>query len=107
MSVQFVVNRSHVARHWQLPSVTQLRTAADVDALVDDPVALKMLLVEAVTSGNGAQPLLVYGDRWFRSAADVHVLPDDPALLVYGDKWLQNAADVHALPNTRRCSRCS
>lgn len=115
--VQSVVNRSHVVRHWRLPSVGQLRTAADVDALPDDPVAIKMLLVEAVIRGNGAQPLLVYGDRWLRSAADVHVLPDDPvllkmllaeavlrengaeALLAYGDKLLQNAADVHALPD--------
>ena len=115
--VESVRNGSYVVRHWQLPSVRQLRTAADVDALPDDPVALKMLLVEAVIRGNGAQPLLVYGDRWLRSAADVHVLPDDPvllkmllaeavirengaeALLVYGDKLLQNAADVHALPD--------
>ena len=117
MPVESVRNGSYVVRHWQLPSVRQLRTAADVDALPDDPVALKMLLVEAVIRGNGAQPLLVYGDRWLRSAADVHVLPDDPvllkmllaeavirengaeALLVYGDKLLQNAADVHALPD--------
>ncbi len=115
--VQSVVNRSHVVRHWRLPSVGQLRTAADVDALPDDPVAIKMLLVEAVIRGNGAQPLLVCGDRWLRSAADVHVLPDDPvllkmllaeavlrengaeALLACGDKLLRSAADVHALPD--------
>ena len=117
MRVESVGNGSYVVRHWRLPSVKQLRTAGDVDALPDDPVALKMLLVEAVIRSEGAHPLLVYGDRWLRSAADVHVLPDDPvplkmllteavirengaeALLAYGDKLLQNAADVHALPD--------
>ena len=117
MRVESVGNGSYVVRHWRLPSVKQLRTAGDVDALPDDPVALKMLLVEAVIRSEGAHPLLVYGDRWLRSAADVHVLPDDPvllkmllteavirengaeALLAYGDKLLRNAADVHALPD--------
>ncbi|MCY3568502.1 MAG: tyrosine-type recombinase/integrase [Chloroflexi bacterium] len=47
----------------------------------DDPVALKMLLVEAVSRGSGVETYLVYGDQWLRNAADVSALPDDPAML--------------------------
>ena len=81
MPLQSVGNRSAVVRHWRLPSVKQLRTAADVGALPDNPVLLKMLLAEAVLRENGAEALLVYGDKLQQNAADVHALPDDPALL--------------------------
>ena len=101
----------------RLPSVRDLRTAADVDALPNDSVALKMLLVEAVSRASGVETYLVYGDQWLRNAADVDALPDDPAmlkmllveavirwnaagtLLVRGDSSLRNAADVDALPD--------
>ena len=101
----------------RLPSVRDLRTAADVNALPDDPVALKMLLVEAVSRGSGIETYLVYGDQWLRNAADVDALPDDPAMLKMllveavirwdavgtlldcGDSSLRNAADVSALPD--------
>ena len=70
-----------MTRRRRLPSVGDLRTAADVDALPDNPVALKMLLVEAVSRGSGVETYLVYGDQWLRNAADVDALPDEPAML--------------------------
>ena len=106
-----------MTRRRRLPSVRDLRTAADVHALPHDPVVLKMLLVEAVSRGSGVETCLVYGDRWLRSAADVDALPDDPAMLKMllveavirwyavgtplagGDSSLRNAADVSALPD--------
>lgn len=106
-----------MTRRRRLPSVRDLRTAADVHALPDDPVALKMLLVEAVSRGSGVETYLVYGDQWLRNAADVDALPDNPALLKMllveavirwnaagtllagGDSSLRNAADVSALPD--------
>lgn len=106
-----------MTRRQRLPSVRDLRTAADVDALPDEPVALKMLLVEAVSRGSGIETYLIYGDQWLRNAADVDALPDEPAmlkmllveavirwnasgtLLVRGDNSLRNAADVSALPD--------
>ena len=106
-----------MTRRRRLPSVRHLRTVADVHALPDDPVALKMLLVDAVSRGSGVETYLVYGDQWLRNAADVDALPDDPAqlkmllveavirchavgtLLVCGDSSLRSAADVSALPD--------
>ena len=106
-----------MTRRRRLPSIRDLQTAADVHALPDDPVALKMLLVEAVSRGSGVETCLVYGDQWLRNAADVDGLPDDPALLKMllveavvrwnaagtllagGDSSLRNAADVSALPD--------
>ena len=48
------VGTDHAAltRHRRLPSVKQLRTARDVDALPNDPAALKLLLLEAICCGN-------------------------------------------------------
>ena len=101
----------------RLPSVRDLRTAPDVDALPDDPAALKMLLVEAVSRASDVETYLVYGDQWLRNATDVDALPDDAALLkmllveavvrwnaagtllIRGDNSLRNAADVDALPD--------
>ena len=106
-----------MTRRRRLPSIRDLRTAADVHVLPDDPVALKMLLVEAVSRGSGVETYLIYGDQWLRNAADVDGLPDDPALLKMllveavirwnaagtlpagGDSSLRNAADVSALPD--------
>lgn len=52
MSAKSVGNdRAVPTQHWRLPSVRQLRTARDVDALPDDPAALKLLLLEAVCRG--------------------------------------------------------
>ncbi|MCY4098278.1 MAG: hypothetical protein OXF40_08475, partial [Rhodospirillales bacterium] len=44
-------------------------------------MALKMLLVEAVSRASGVETYLVYGDQWLRNAADVDALPDEPAML--------------------------
>ncbi len=44
-------DRYELAQRGRLPPVTQLRTARDVDALPDDPAALKLLLLEAVCRG--------------------------------------------------------
>ena len=52
MSAKSIGNdRAVLMQHWRLPSVRQLRTARDVDALPDDPAALKLLLLEAVCRG--------------------------------------------------------
>ena len=41
-----------LTQHRRLPPVRQLRTARDVDALPNDPAALKLLLLEAICHGN-------------------------------------------------------
>ena len=68
-------------RRWRLPPATKRGTAAEVGALPDDPVVLKLLLVEAAIRAGGAEALLFYGNKSLRNAGDMHALPDDPALL--------------------------
>ena len=49
MSAKSVENdRAVLIQRWRLPPVRPLQTARDLDALPDDPAALKLLLLEAV-----------------------------------------------------------